>query len=670
MDIKMRIDELVSLINKYNYEYYVLDKPSVSDQEYDRLMQELMSLEEKYPEYKVKFSPTERVGSVVLSSFKKVTHKIPMLSLGNVFNEDEVIKFDERIKKEGYNPSYVCELKIDGLAISLIYEGGILKTGATRGDGRVGEDITHNVKTIKAIPLKLNEKIDIEVRGEIYINKKEFLRVNEERRKEGLEEFQNCRNLASGTVRQLDSSVVAKRKLDNFIYHLPNPLDYGIYTHNEALSFMEKLGFKVNNYRKFCNNINEVIAFINEVSEKRSELSYDIDGIVIKVNDINMQEALGYTARSPKWATAYKFPPEMITTKLIDIKFTVGRTGKITPNAILEPVKVAGSTVRKATLHNEDYVKDKDIRIGDIVVIQKAGDVIPEVVKVDLSRREEELPKFKMIDRCPVCSSELIRREEEANHYCPNPLCDARKTEKLIHFASRKAMNIEGLGEKIIEDYYNFNYLKDIPSIYDLKNYKEELMTLEGFGEKSINNLLESIENSKSNSLEKLLFGLGIRHFGEKSARILAERYQTLDNIKKADVDSLVAINDIGEVMALSIVNYFKDEDNLKMIEKLKEHGVNMTYLGRKLEIDERFLNKKFVLTGTIPGMSRDVIKEEIALRGGHSIDSVSKKTDVVIVGESPGSKYEKAKELGIEIWDEEKLKNILGGKSDEEKKA
>ena len=662
MEIEKRIKELVSLIDKYNYEYYVLDNPSVTDQEYDRLMQELQALETKYPEYKLKYSPTERVGSVVLTSFKKITHRLPMLSLGNVFNEDEIIRFDERIKKEGYTPSYVCELKIDGLAISLTYEKGILKTGATRGDGRIGEDITSNVKTIKAIPLKLKEDIDIEVRGEIYINKKEFLRVNEERRKQGLEEFQNCRNLASGSVRQLDSSVAAGRKLDNFIYHLPNPIDYGIYTHKDALLFMEKLGFKVNPYRKYCQNIKEVISFIKETTEKRQDLPYDIDGIVIKVNDINMQEALGYTARSPKWATAYKFPPEMITTKLIDIKFTVGRTGKITPNAILEPVKVAGSTIRKATLHNEDYVKDKDIRIGDIVVIQKAGDVIPEVVKVDLTRRDKPLPKFKMIDACPVCHTKLIRKDEEANHYCPNPLCDARKIEKLIHFASRKAMNIEGLGEKIIEDYYNFDYLKDIPSIYDLKKYKDELMELEGFGEKSINNLLESIENSKKRSLEKLLFGLGIRHFGEKSALIIASRYQTMDNIINASLESLTEINDIGEVMAESIVKYFQDNNNLELINKLKEHGVNMNYLGKKLEIDERFLNKKFVLTGTISGMSRDNIKEEIALRGGNTIDSVSKKTDVVIVGSSPGSKYEKAKKLGIEIWDENKLKNILGG--------
>ncbi len=662
MNPKNRIDELIELLNKYNYEYYILDKPSVSDSEYDRLMQELISLEEKYPEYKSPISPTERVGSVVLSNFTKVAHEKPMLSLSNVFNEDEIIKFDERIRKEGYNPEYVCELKIDGLAISLIYKNGILERGLTRGDGKVGEDITHNVKTIKAIPLKLTKNIDIEVRGEIYIDKKEFIRVNEERKKQGLELFQNCRNLASGSVRQLDSSIAAERKLNNFIYHLPNPLDYGLYTHEDAMKYMESLGFRVNSKRRICKNANEIISFINEISEEREKLAYDIDGIVIKVNDIMMQEALGYTARSPKWATAYKFPAAKVTTKLIDIKFTVGRTGKITPNAILEPVKVAGSTVRKATLHNEDYVLSKDIRIGDIVVIQKAGDVIPEVVKVELDRREEKLPKFHMIEKCPVCSSKLIRLEGEANHYCPNPLCNARKVEKLIHFASRKAMNIEGLGERIIEDYYNFGYLTDIPSIYNLKKYKDELMSLEGFGEKSINNLLDSIEKSKKNSLEKLLFGLGIRHFGEKSALILAQRYTNIDNIKNTSIEELTSINDIGEIMAKSIVEYFSNPENLNMIDHLKMYGVNMTYLGKKQIEDENFKNKKFVITGTINAMSRDKIKEEIGIRGGNAVDSVSKNTDVVVVGQEPGSKYEKAVKLGIEIWDEDKLLKMLGG--------
>lgn len=665
MNVKERLKEIESLLDRYNYEYYVLDKPSVSDQEYDRLMQELMSLEEKYPEFKSKTSPSMRVGSTVLSSFKKVTHKLPMLSLGNVFNESDIIKFDERIKKEGYNPVYVCEPKIDGLAISLVYEKGILVRGVTRGDGRVGEDITSNIKTIKSIPLKLSKDIDIDVRGEVYIDRKEFQRVNSERRKQGLEEFQNCRNLASGSVRQLDSKVAASRRLNNFTYHLPNPLDYGIYRHRDALTFMEELGFRVNPKRKICNNIEEVLKFINEMTSIRDSLPYDIDGIVIKVDDIKMQENLGFTARSPKWATAYKFPAEKVTTKLTDIVFTVGRTGKITPNAMLEPVRVAGSTIRKATLHNEDYVLSKDIRIGDVVVIQKAGDVIPEVVKVDLDRRTSILPEFKMIDNCPVCGTKLVRKEEEANHYCPNPLCDARNIEKLIHFVSRKAMNIDGLGDRITEDYYNFGYLKDIPSIYELYKYKDELMSLEGFGEKKVDNLLEGIEKSKSNSLERLLFGLGIRHFGEKSALILAKKFKNIDNIMSANFDDLVDISDIGDIMAKSITKYFQKEENISLINKLKSLGINMNYLGKEVVEDPNFAGKKFVITGTISVMPRDTLKEEISLRGGNVTGSISKSTNVLIAGDSPGSKLEKALKLGIEIWNEEELLSFLGGKNE-----
>lgn len=663
MNVKNRIKEISDLLNKYNYEYYILDRPSVSDSEYDRLMQELVSLEEKYPEYKLDSSPTSRVGSDVVSNFKKVIHKRPMLSLGNVFNESDIIKFDEKIKKEGFNPTYVCELKIDGLAISLTYENGVLVGGTTRGDGKVGEDITNNVKTIKAIPLKLTKDINIEVRGEIFIDKKEFNRVNKERREKGLEQFQNCRNLASGSVRQLDSRVTAERKLNNFIYHLPNPLDYGLHKHSEALLFMKELGFNVNEKRRICKSIEEVLSFIEEITEIRDTLDYDIDGIVIKVDDIKMQENLGYTARSPKWATAYKFPAEKVTTRLTDIVFTVGRTGKITPNAMLEPVRVAGSTIRKATLHNEDYVVSKDIRIGDIVVIQKAGDVIPEVVKVDLDRRDKVLPEFKMIDKCPVCNTLLVRKGDEANHYCPNPLCDARKASVLIHFASRKAMNIDGLGDRIIEDYYNFGYLTDIPSIYELKKYKDELQSLEGFGEKKVDNLLDAIEKSKQASLEKLLFGLGIRHFGEKSALLLAKKFKTMDNIMKLSFEDLVDITDIGEVMAKSIIEYFSNPENIDLINRLKALGLNMYYLGKEIKEDVNFLNKKFVITGAISVMPRDTLKEEIALRGGDVSMSVSKKTDVVIVGDSPGSKYEKAKSLGIEIWNEEKLLKFLGGK-------
>lgn len=659
-NVKDRINYLVDLLNEYNHEYYILDNPTVDDSEYDRLVQELISLEEKFPQYKLDNSPTARVGSQVLSSFSKIKHKLPMLSLGNVFNEDDIIKFDERIKKENFNPVYVCELKIDGLAISLTYEHGILKQGVTRGDGVVGEDITANVKTIKVIPLKLTKDIDIEVRGEIYIDKKEFNRINKERKEQGLDLFQNCRNLASGSVRQLDSKVTASRNLTNFIYHLPNPLDYGIYRHEDALLFMEELGFRVNPQRKICKDINEVIDFIKEITKIREDLPYDIDGIVIKVNDIKMQDQLGYTAKSPKWATAYKFPPKEVTTRLKDIIFTVGRTGKITPNAILEPVKVAGSTISRATLHNEDFIKEKDIRINDIVSIRKAGDVIPEVVEVKFDRRKEVYPKFHMISKCPRCGAELVRVKDEVNLYCPNEKCDARNIEKLIHFASRKAMNIDGLGERIIEDFYNFGYLKDIVSIYDLQNYEEELRELEGFGNKSISKLLEAINNSKNNSLEKLLFGLGIRHLGEKSAKILASNFLNIDNIIEASLDDFVNIKDIGDIMGKSIRDYFDDENNLLMINKLKEHGVNMIYNGKKIVKDTMFADKKFVITGTISFMNRDKIKEEIITRGGNVIESVSKNTDIVIVGDNPGSKYDKAKKLNILIWNEEDLKNNL----------
>ena len=659
--VENRIKELRELLNKYSHEYYILDKPTVSDAEYDRLMQELIALEEKYPEFITDDSPTRKVGSSVVSEFKKVTHRLPMLSLGNVFNEDEIIKFDERIKKEGFIPSYVCELKIDGLAISLVYEDGVFVQGVTRGDGKIGEDITNNIRTVKSVPMKLKDKISIDVRGELYIDKKEFYRVNKEREEQGLELFQNCRNLASGSARQLDSKVTASRKLNTFIYHLPNPLDYGLYRHSDVLSFFEKQGFRVNPKRKLCTSINEVISFIKEITEIRSSLPYDIDGIVIKVNDIKMQEALGYTAKYPKWATAYKFPPEEVTTKLKDIIFTVGRTGKITPNAILEPVKVQGSTISRATLHNEDFIKEKDIRVGDIVYLRKAGDVIPEVVKVDFTRRVTSLDKFNMIKNCPVCGFPLVRKDDEANFYCLNERCDARNIEKLIHFASRKAMNIDGLGERLCEDFYNFGYLKDIASIYNLKNYKKELMNLEGFGEKSVNNLLTAIEKSKENSLERLLFALGIRHFGETNALILAKNYPTIDEVMNANFNDLVEIRDIGFIMAKSITEFFSNDENIVLINKLKNMGVNMKYLGKTIVHDENFSNKKFVITGTILFAPRDKIKESILLKGGKVIDSVSSKTDVVIVGDMPGSKYDKALKLGITIWNENKLKEMLG---------
>jgi len=662
--IKTRIKELVDIINEADYNYHTLDNPTISDQEYDKYLRELYTLEEKYPEYVLSDSPTKKVGGEVLSSFSKITHKIPLFSLSNVFNEDEIIRFDNRIKKEGLTPKYVCELKIDGLSVSLSYENGILVKAATRGDGVVGEDITNNVRTIKSVPLILNEKVDIEVRGEIFMPKKALEEINKEREKNGEEPFKNPRNAAAGSVRQLDSKVTAKRKLDVFIYHLPNPLDYGINSHIEALGYMKKLGFKMNPNNKLMNNINEVIEFVNSYTEShtkiREELEYAIDGIVIKVNDIRMQQLLGFTAKFPKWATAYKFPAEEVVTKLKDIIFTVGRTGQITPNAVLEPVLVAGTTVARATLHNEDFVTEKDLKIGDMVVIRKAGDVIPEVVCAKKERRNGTEKEFVMTDVCPICGSKLVRKKGQADYFCLNKLCDARKIEGLIHFCSRDAMNIEGLGDRIVEYFYNEGYIKTIYDIYKLENHAEELKNLEGFGEKRINNLLNAIEKSKTNSLERLLFGLGIAQIGKKMAKQLAKRFVTLDNLINASYEELVNISDVGPIIAENIVEYFQIKENIDLINLLKEEKINITYLQKNEEKEnDKITGKTFVITGTM-SIPREVIKEKIEEYGGKVTSSVTSKTDVVLVGENPGSKYDKAQKLNITIWNEADLKSIL----------
>ena len=656
--MKKRYNELIDILNKLSYEYYTLDKPSVTDQEYDRYMQELLKIEEDYPEIIREDSPSSRVGGTFLDEFQKVSHDIPMLSLGNVFNEDEIIKFDERIKKEVKNPSYVCELKIDGLSVSLKYENGKLVRGATRGNGVIGEDITNNVKTIKSIPLVLPKNIDIEVRGEIYMSKKTFNKLNEERAINHLDLFQNPRNAAAGSIRQLDSSIVAKRNLDAFLYHLPEAEKYDIYSHNDALKFMKSLGFVVNKNIKKVKNINEVIEYINYWTEKRDELEYDIDGIVIKLDDLNMQKKLGFTAKYPKWATAYKFPAKEVLTKLTDIIFTVGRTGQVTPNAVLEPVKVCGSTIKRATLHNEDNVINKGFMIGDIVSIRKAGDVIPEVVAPIIERRDGTEKGFKMIDNCPICGTKLIRKEEEAAYFCPNLNCEARKIEGLIHYVSRSAMNIDGLGEKIIEDFYNMGYIRNVTDFYRLDLKKEELMELEGFGSKSINNLLKSIEISKENSLERLLFALGIKQVGSKTAMILAKKFGTLEGIMNAKYEELNSIHDIGDIIAKSIIDYFNDEENIKIINDLIRIGINTKFLGNvePKKVLENITGKTFVLTGTLENYTRDNLKKILEDLGANVSGSVSKKTDVVIVGEAAGSKYDKALKLGIEIWNEERL--------------
>lgn len=657
--MKQRIDELIKIINKASEEYYTNDNPTITDQEYDDYYHELEKLEQQYPELIREDSPTKRVGGKIIDEFKKVSHEIPMMSLGDIFSEDEIFEFDQRIKKTIPNPTYVCELKIDGLSVSLLYENGKLIRGATRGNGIIGEDITHNVETIKSIPLVINDKRKIEVRGEIYMPKKSFNKLNQERQEKGESLFANPRNAAAGSVRQLDSKIAAKRNLSTFIYHLPSSDDFNIKYHHESLSFMKELGFIVNENIKIADNVNEVINYVKEWTEKRESLPYEIDGIVIKVDKIEDQKKLGYTSRTPKWAIAYKFPAVEVLTKIKNIEFCVGRTGKITPRADLDPVHLAGSIIKSVTLHNEDYIKEKDIMINDTIVLHKAGDVIPEVVKVLKERRTGiEIP-FKMIKNCPICNSKLEKKETEANYFCPNPNCDARNIEGLIHFSSRETMNIEGFGESIVEDFYNEGYLKTICDYYTLYNHKEDLKELEGFGEKSINNLLQNIEKSKKNSLEKLLFALGIRYIGKKTAKILAINYRNIDKLMSAGYEDLVKIQDIGEVIADSVYKFFKEEKNIKTINELKLLGVNMEYKGNE-SIDDNFNNKTFVLTGTLSKLTRDEASIEIENRGGKVTSSVTKKTDYVIVGENPGSKYQKAKDLNINILNEEEFLNML----------
>ena len=659
--MKERMEKLIQIINEADYNYHTLDNPTITDQEYDKYLRELFEIEEAHPEWIREDSPTQHAGGKVIEGFEKAEHKIPMMSLSNVFNESEIVAFDERIKKEGVNPKYVAELKIDGLSVSLLYEKGKLVRAATRGDGLVGEDITHNAKTIKTIPLVLKEPVDIEVRGEIFMNKKTLEELNERRKKDNQPLLQNCRNAAAGSIRQLDSKIAAERKLDTFIYHLPNPLDYNLHTHEESLEYMKSLGFKVNPNNRLVENINELLEFIEEKAVLRPNLPYDIDGVVIKVNEIEHQQKLGYTAKYPKWATAYKFPAEEVVTKLTDIIFTVGRTGQITPNAVLEPVIVAGSTISRATLHNEDFVKEKGLKIGDIVSIRKAGDVIPEVVEVKEERRTGEEKEFIMITECPMCNSSLIKKEGQVDYYCPNDKCPARHIESLIHFASRDAMNIEGLGDRIMEDFYNFKFIGNLADIYSLKRYEKDLVRLEGYGDKSVSNMLEAIENSKNNSLERLIFGLGIPHVGAKTAKVLAQKYETMDNLMNTSIEELTKIPDIGEIIAKSVTDYFNDSSNRGIVEELKELGLNMNYLGQKIEENELFTGKTFVLTGSLTIYTRDEAKEKIESLGGKTVDSVSKKTSVVIVGDAPGSKYRKAQELGVEIWTEEQFKEKLG---------
>jgi len=656
MNPKERIEELVKTLNQANVEYYLNDNPTLTDNEYDSMLMELFRLEAEYPQYKLPESPTTNVGTKILDQFEKITHQTPMFSLADVFNEDEVEAYVKRVEKEIENPEFVCELKMDGLGVNLTYKNGLLVSAATRGDGVVGEDITNNFKTIKYVPIRLKEPIDLEVRGEIYMTKKSFEEANKKRIENGEEPFQNPRNAAAGSARQLDSKIAKERKLDTVLYHVPNTNQA---THWETLEELKALGLPVNPYSKKVHNFKEIKEYIDEWTEKRPSLPYEIDGIVIKLNDIAAQRRMGNTARYPRWAVAYKFPAEKVVTQLEDIVFTVGRTGQITPNAVLTPIKVAGSTIRRATLHNEQYIIDKDLHIGDFVVIHKAGDVIPEVVEPVLERRKD-VSVFQMIHSCPICGTELQKSASGIDYFCPNNHCPARKIEGLIHYVSRPAMNIDGLGDAIIEDFYNMGLITRIEDIYNLKDKREDLIELEGFGNKSVDNLLTSIEASKSNSLERLLFGLGIPGIGAKTAKVLAKKYDTLDNLMNASLEELTNIKDIGDILAKNLVTYFSNEKNQELISNLKDIGINMEYKGEKTINNPLISNKKFVLTGTISFMTRDEIKALLERYDGTTVDSVSKKTDVVIVGDAPGSKYDKAVKLGIEIWDENKLKEVI----------
>lgn len=653
-DVKKRVEKLHDLLNQYSYEYYAQDNPSVPDSEYDKLLHELIEIEEKYPEFKSTDSPTVRVGGEAQSSFEKVNHGTPMLSLGNAFNEEDLRKFDQRIRDSIGQVEYMCELKIDGLAVSLKYENGRFVQGLTRGDGTTGEDITENLRTIHAIPLKIKEPLNFEVRGEAYMPRRSFIHLNNEKEENGEQPFANPRNAAAGSLRQLDSKLAAKRKLSVFLYSVNDLTEFNATTQSEALEELDQLGFKTNQERERVSDIEGVLNYIEKWTSKRESLSYDIDGIVIKVNDLSQQEEMGYTQKSPRWAIAYKFPAEEVITKLLDIELSIGRTGVVTPTAILEPVKVAGTTVSRASLHNEDLIHERDIRIGDSVVIKKAGDIIPEVVKSILDRRPNESEIYHMPTHCPSCGHELVRIEGEVALRCINPKCQAQLIEGLIHFVSRQAMNIDGLGTKIIHQLYENQLIKDVADIFYLK--EEDLLPLERMGKKKVDNLLLAIEKSKEQSLEHLLFGLGIRHLGVKASQVLAERYETMDQLFKVTESELIEIQDIGDKLAQSVVTYLENSDIRSLIEKLSNKNVNMSYKGIKTtEIDGHpdFSGKTIVLTGKLEQMTRNEASEWLKMQGAKVTNSVTKSTDIVIAGADAGSKLAKAEKYGTEIWTE-----------------
>ena len=670
MSIENRINELIDLINYHNEKYYNQDEPEITDFEYDNLMKELIKLEEENPELKRVDSPSSRVGGKALDKFTQITHKIPMLSLSNAYSAQDLRDFDKRVRDINNNGvEYVVEFKIDGLSVGLTYNDGLFDKGATRGNGVVGEDITENLKTVKSIPLNINQDNEVVVRGEVYISKDNFENINKSQEEQGLQLFANPRNLAAGTLRQLDSKLTAKRPLDIFVFNLEYIEGMEFESHSQSLEYLHKLGFKVSPNYKVCNSIDEVIEHIEYWTKNRDSLDFDIDGMVIKVNNLKQRENMGYTAKSPRWAIAYKFPAEQKKTKLIDIIVEVGRTGTITPTAILEPVRLAGTTVSRATLHNEDYITEKDIRIGDTVLVQKAGDIIPQVVEVIKEERTGDEIEFKLPDKCPVCSEPTVRLEGEAAVKCINISCPAQIRRGIIHFVSRDAMNIDGLGESIITLLLEKELIKDVADLYYIK--KEDVVGLERMGEKSATNLINSIEKSKSNELYRLINGLGIKYIGVKGAKVLAKSFNNIDEIINADINRLINLEEFGEIMANSVVQFFREERNLNVIEKLKQAGVNTENITDEDDsIEKIFEGMKIVLTGTLPTLKRNDAKEMIESRGGKATSSVSKSTTFVLAGEEAGSKLTKANELGIKVIDEEKFLELIKLKSKEEVEA
>jgi len=659
-----KIKELTKQIERHNRLYHEEDRPEISDQEYDQLMRDLLELESRFPELAAPDSPTQRVGGEPLPFFEKVVHKTPMLSLGNAFNEEDLRDFDRRVRRTvGHQEvRYVGELKIDGLAVSLHYENGVFVRGATRGDGTTGEDITQNLRTIRSLPLRLARPLTLEVRGEAYMSKAAFERLNKEREERGEALFANPRNSAAGSLRQLDPKIAASRQLDTFIYGIGELQEETVESHSEGLELLETLGFAINPELRVFDNIDDVIAFIASWTEKRPSLPYEIDGMVVKVDSYAQQQELGSTAKSPRWAIAYKFPAEEAVTVLEGIEVSVGRTGAVTPTALLKPVSLAGTTVKRASLHNEDIIREKGLLIGDHVVVKKAGDIIPEVIAVLPERRTGDEKPFAMPTHCPECGSGLVRLEEEVALRCINPMCPALIREGMIHFVSRTAMNIDGLGEKVVAQLFNDGIIHSVADLYYLHQQREDLIGRERMGEKSVDNLLAAIEASKENSLERVLFGLGIRLVGAKAAKVIAEHFGTMDAITQASEEELTQIAEIGPKMAASLINYFRQPQAKAVIERLKAAGVNMEYKGLRIEGGEDlpFAGKTIVLTGTLAQMSRQEAEEAIARLGGKVTSSVSKKTDLVIAGEKAGSKLEKAEKLGVAVMDEAGFLEIL----------